>query len=153
MSRSNYKLPYLHKSVFPHIIENKVENDYKLKFNEDLLLKKNVEHCFFFFKRNSRIDTNLIGKKIAVYNGCVFIIYNVVEDSIDFKLGEFSVTRKKPNHAGKVKQKKKVEKVQKLAPGEIAGSIRISVRKPKTLHKKKKGSLKKKKARVGKKHK
>ena len=50
MSRSNYKLPYLHKSVFPHIIENKVENDYKLKFNEDLLLKKNVEHCFFFLK-------------------------------------------------------------------------------------------------------
>jgi len=152
MTRSNYKLPFVHKSLFVSTIEKKKDSEFKLNLNESLLFKKNVESCYFFFKRNSRFTSELVGKKIAIYNGNNFVIYNVNEDSLEFKLGEFSVTRKKPKHAGKLKQSKKVEKVQKLTPGEISASIRMTVRKPKTYHKRKKGSLRKKKVRTGKKY-
>jgi len=104
------------------------------------------------FKRYSHINDGLVGKKIAVYNGNVFIIYNVSIDSVGFKLGEFSVTRIKPNHAGKIKNQKKVVKVQKTEAGAIPISVKMPVRKPKSFSKmrKKKGTLKKKKM-VGKK--
>jgi len=151
MSRSSFKLPYLHRSLYQNVILKKKESNYKVNVSESLIVKKKIDGCYFFFKRNSNINENLIGKKIAVYNGKTFIIYNVTEDSYGFKLGEFSVTRQKPKHAGKVKHKKKVEKKNKLGPGEIAGSIRMTIRKPKG-HKIKKGTLKKKKNRSGKKY-
>jgi len=152
MSRSSYKLPYVHKSFFPYVIEHKKTNSFKVNYKEEALRKKNVENWGFLFKRYSHINDGLVGKKIAVYNGNVFIIYNVSIDSVGFKLGEFSVTRIKPNHAGKIKNQKKVVKVQKTEAGAIPISVKMPVRKPKSFSKmrKKKGTLKKKKM-VGKK--
>jgi len=52
----------------------------------------------------------LLYKKIGVYNGKVFISVNVSANNIGYKLGQFCITRIKPPHRGKQKQKKKTQK-------------------------------------------
>jgi ribosomal protein S19 len=49
-------------------------------------------------------------KKIGIYNGKVFISLNVTVPFLGYNLGHFCITRIKPPHRGKQKQKKKVQK-------------------------------------------
>ena len=58
------------------------------------------------------LNSNLLDKKISIYNGKVFISLNVIKQIIGYKLGSFCVTRKKPPHIGKQKQNKKVSRSQ-----------------------------------------
>jgi hypothetical protein len=55
---------------------------------------------------------NLLDKKIAIYNGKVFITLNVLRQVVGYRLGSFCITRKKPPHTGKQKQVKKVSRTR-----------------------------------------
>jgi len=71
-----------------------------------------VSPKFFFWKRASTLSKRLINKRICVFNGKVFHIINTNVKFRGLKLGEFSLSRKKPTHKGKQKQIKKI--VRKL---------------------------------------
>ena len=67
-----------------------------------------VSPIYFFWKRYSSLSKKLLNKKICVYNGQMFHIINTNVRGRGFKLGEFSVSRRKPIHKGKQKQIKKI---------------------------------------------
>jgi ribosomal protein S19 len=107
MSRSLYKLPFVHRSIFKNCLDNKSKKKGQI-LNEKKI--KNIPHYLYFWKKNSLINNNLLFKKIGVYNGKVFLSLNVAVPFIGYKLGQFCITRIKPPHRGKQKQKKKVQK-------------------------------------------
>lgn len=51
--------------------------------------------------RQGLISPELIGKTIYVHNGMKFIPVYVSEDHVGFKLGSFSLTKKRVNHKKK----------------------------------------------------
>ena len=105
MSRSLYKVPFVHLSCF----ENKIK-DKKIK-NLSFYLKntkRKVPENLFFFKRKSVVNFQLLNKKIAVHNGYYFPELIMVIDTIGFRLGEFSTSRKYPKHKGKQKSIKRI---------------------------------------------
>ena len=79
MSRSKWKVPFIHKSL--------LEKSLKLKTNKKIKLKT--------WSRQSSIVQSLIGTQIDVYNGQHFIKLKIVESMLDHKLGEFVPTRSK----------------------------------------------------------
>jgi len=111
MSRSIYKITYVHRSLFKDCLLKKT--NFKFNINDKTKLKKmrNIPQNLYFWKRSSTINKTLLNKKIGVYNGKVFITLNVNKNIIGSKLGEFCLTRQKPLHSGKQKQVKKVQKV------------------------------------------
>ena len=122
MSRSNFKLPYIHRSVFSRSINRREKffknlADAKSVFGK-LLVERRVNLPFhvFFWKRYSAITRSLSSKKICTYNGKLFVVLNPNKNSKGFKLGEFSVTRKLAKHPQKKKRQfKKVKpKINKL---------------------------------------
>jgi|1185.fasta_scaffold748150_2 ribosomal protein S19 len=109
MSRSKYKLTFVHRSQINKFLTNKIkrtnrQNLYKHMVNKFI----SVSPLYFFWKRYSNISKKLLNKKICVYNGKVFHIVNTNLKFRGFKLGEFAVSRKKPIHKGKQKQIKKI---------------------------------------------
>jgi ribosomal protein S19 len=53
-----------------------------------------------------------MNSNIGIYNGISFqIVYTGFIDYKGYKLGEFSVSRKKPAHTGKRKQIKKIRNI------------------------------------------
>lgn len=102
MSRSLFKPVFVHKSLFEDCLKNKERN----------ILKNNVNisKFLYFWAKHSSINTNLVDKKIGIYNGKVFITLNVSKNIMGYKLGQFCITRKKPPHVGKQKQTKKVSR-------------------------------------------
>jgi ribosomal protein S19 len=64
----------------------------------------------FFWKRNSLLNKKLLNKRICIFNGKLFHIINTNINFRGFRLGEFSVSRKRPIHKGKQRQLKKVFK-------------------------------------------
>jgi small subunit ribosomal protein S19 len=79
MSRSNWKTPYIQKSL--------LEKSLKLKSNKKLKLKT--------WSRNSSIVNSLIGTQVEVHNGKNFIKLKILEGMLGHKLGEFVPTRSK----------------------------------------------------------
>jgi ribosomal protein S19 len=134
MSRSLYKVPYVHRSLFQACLDNK-EKNVSLKTNlekMDVLSAKqkvkNIPKFLYFWKRSSPINPNLINKKICVYNGKVFITVNVTKKLIGYCLGNFSVTRRKPPHVGKQKHVKKVKKtIMDKKPAEQIKKERLEI--------------------------
>lgn len=92
MSKSLYKLPYLNNEVL-------------LK---SLKLKKKKEKTIIFHQRNSLIPFVFIKKVLEIHQGLRFKNYNFGKIQLGFRLGEFTVTRRKPKHTSKrIKLKKK----------------------------------------------
>ena len=54
--------------------------------------------------RASTITPEMVGRTIAVHNGCVHVPVLVSENMVGHKLGEFSPTRKFRKHGGKDKK-------------------------------------------------
>ncbi len=119
MSKSIYKLPYVHKSFFKKNIKKR-EKFFRIKKNQylynnyfvrgtDQKLEK-VQKQFIFWKKNSTINKNLLFNKLYIYNGKFVSTFNFNNIHKGFKLGEFCFTRKRPLHKGKRKQAKKVIK-------------------------------------------
>jgi ribosomal protein S19 len=108
--RSLYKIPFVHKSAFKkYIILRQKSNVHKkmLKILEKRKMK--LPTYLLFWKRASKINSNyLIGKKVSVYNGKYFISVILKKFAIGYRLGQFTLTRKKPIHSGKYKQRKKL---------------------------------------------
>jgi hypothetical protein len=50
----------------------------------------------------------LIGRKIAIHNGKVYMFVNLKKGAVGFKLGQFSITRRTVIHSGKLKNRKKI---------------------------------------------
>lgn len=114
MGRSLFKLPFVHRSLFGRSIarrEKIFKNNSALKVKFDKLLsekKSNLYLHFCFWKRASCLNKYLSTRKIMIHSGKFFIIKTPNLNSKGFKLGEFSVTRKRPKHKGKKRQSKKV---------------------------------------------
>lgn len=119
MSRSLYKLPYVHKSLFKKNIKkrekffkqrknNYLYNNYFKRSTEQKMEKVLKQHIFW--KRNSNINKNLIFNKIYIYNGKIAFTFNINSFHKGFKLGELCLTRTRPLHKGKKKQATKVIK-------------------------------------------
>ena len=79
MSRANWKVPFIQKSL--------LEKSLKLKNNKKLKLKT--------WSRNSAIVNSLIGTQLEVHNGKNFIKFKILEAMLGHKLGEFVPTRSK----------------------------------------------------------
>jgi len=73
MSRVKFKGPYLEKK----------------------LIKDMNKQVFKTFSRQSIIIPKFVGKTIEIYNGKTYTALNIVEEMVGYKLGEFSLTRKK----------------------------------------------------------
>jgi len=110
MSRSLYKLGYIHRSTLKNCLLNKKKIKRTGKIFDRIKKTKNIPANMYFWNRSSTINETLLNKKIGVYNGHVFITVNVNKNLIGTKLGSFSVTRQKPYHTGKIKQIKKVQR-------------------------------------------
>ena len=108
MSRSLYKIPFVHRSVFKNCLDNKASKESSVSQKKKL---KNISHYLYFWKRYSLINENLLYKKVGVYNGKVFISVNISRNNLGYNFGQFCITRIKPPHRGKQKQKKKRKKL------------------------------------------
>src|SRR3989337_1942631 len=98
MARSLYKVPFVNVFYFENRIKKK-----KIQ-NLDFYLadpKRKISQNLFFFKRNSAITKFLLGQRVCIHNGFYFPELTLQNDSIGFKLGEFSTPRKHPKHKGK----------------------------------------------------
>lgn len=111
MSKSLYKIPYLHKSFFKGFEvkdKDKESNIKNKKFSSKE--RKSISFKKKFFNKSSCISCNWIDKKIGIYNGNTYITLNVNYKQLGFKIGQFCITRKLPPHSGKQKQIKKVSR-------------------------------------------
>lgn len=109
-----YKPNFVHKSLFLDCLENKQKNILNSKNNipesQDKDKQKAVPRFYYFWAKSSFINSNLLDKKISIYNGKVFISLNVINKIVGYKLGAFCITKKKPPHVGKQRQIKKVSR-------------------------------------------
>jgi len=111
MSRSLYKLPFIHRSLWAKSIKTRKH----IKYSE-VLEKKVIPYetilasNLYFWKRSSIINKRLAktNKTIGIYNGLGFIILHLKKKFFGYKLGEYAVSRRAPKHKGKQRQKKKV---------------------------------------------
>lgn len=113
MARSNFKTVYIHRSQFKKFLFNSEKKFLREKYYK-FLTKSNVNILpyFFFWKRNSAINKWLLNYNICVYNGISFqVLFTGFSNFKGYKLGEFSVSRKKPIHSGKRKQIKKIRNI------------------------------------------
>ena len=112
MARSKSKLIYLHRSQFKRFLFNKIKRVLRTKKIYNLLYEKttSIRPFFLLWKRAANVTNHYINNKIALYNGRLMLINDVKYDTKGYKFGELINTRKRPNHAGKVRQKQKVKK-------------------------------------------
>lgn len=99
MSRSAWKLPFCHPSLF-----NKISKVIK-EFSDGAGAKGGS--IIKTRSRGSTILPNFVGLQFAVYNGKKYIPVLVNSDMIGHKLGEFSPTRTFKGHGGNKKVIKK----------------------------------------------
>ena len=72
------------------------------------LLQKEIE--IKVWSRHSKITNEDLGKRFKIYNGKDWIVRKVVDNMVNHKFGEFSLTKKKSIH--KLNKKKQVKKSQ-----------------------------------------
>jgi len=111
MSRSLYKLPFIHRSLWTKSIKMRKHIKYSEVLTQKVLPHEtNVASNLYFWKRSSVLNKRLAktNKTICIYNGFGFIILHLKNKFFGYKLGEYSVSRRTPKHKGKQRQKKKV---------------------------------------------
>jgi len=97
MSRSLYKLPFLSREVIKKSVKKKWKR------------KKNIT----FFQRNTKVPFSFIKKNLNIHQGLFFKSYNFYKMQVGLRLGEFTFTRRKPNHKKKANMKVSVTKTVK----------------------------------------
>jgi len=111
MSRSLYKLPFVHRSIWAKSVKSRKYITYSEKLLEKTLpYEINLVSNFHFWKKSSLLNKRLAktGKTIGIYNGYGFVILHLKKRYFGYKLGEYVVSRRTPKHKGKQRQKKKV---------------------------------------------
>jgi len=111
MSRSLYKLPFIHRSLWEKSIKIRKHIKYSEVLAEKILpYEANLVSNLYFWKRSSMLNKRLAktNKTIGIYNGFGFIILHLKKRFFGYRLGEYSVSRRAPKHKGKQRQKKKV---------------------------------------------
>jgi len=107
MCRSSKKCNFVHKSLFKKSLLRREKSKIHAKMSKFFVDKKaKIMPSSIFWKRNSPINKNILNRKLCIYNGFRFIVVNISAKHKGFRLGEFSVTRRKPKHKGKKRQKK-----------------------------------------------
>jgi len=107
MCRSLKKSNFVHKSLFKKSMQKRERSKIHSKMFKFFIDKKaKIFPSSIFWKRNSVINKNLLNKKLCIYNGFRFAVVNISAKHKGFRLGEFSVTRRRPKHKGKKRQKK-----------------------------------------------
>jgi len=85
-TRSSKKGPYIDRKLLKKIQKQKVSGD---------------RNPIKTWARNSQVAPEMVGQKIAIHNGRVFIEVLIAEDMVGHRLGEFASTRTFRGH-GKV---------------------------------------------------
>jgi len=112
MGRSTYKVLFVHRAQIGRFLNTKKKRDMRKDIHKHMVNKYiSVSPLNFFWKRASTLNKKLINKRICVFNGMIFHIINTNIKFKGLKLGEFSVSRKKPMHTGKRKQIKKIRNI------------------------------------------
>jgi len=109
MSRSLYKLPYVHRSVWARSIKSRKYIVYPEKLGEKTLPYSGTLSNFYFWKRGSVLTKRLsrTNRTIGIHNGLGFVVLHLKRRYFGYKFGEYSVSRRSPRHKGKQRQKKK----------------------------------------------
>lgn len=111
MSRSLYKLPFIHRSLWDKSIKIRKYIKYSQILSEKVIPYETfIASNLYFWKRSSILNKRLAktNKTIGIYNGFGFLILHLKKAFFGYKLGEYSVSRRAPKHKGKQRQKKKV---------------------------------------------
>jgi len=107
MCRSLKKCNFVHKSLFKKSMLRREKSKIHSKMSKFFVDKKaKIMPSSVFWKRNSLINKNILNRKLCIYNGFRFVVVNISNKHKGFRLGEFSVTRRRPKHKGKKRQKK-----------------------------------------------
>lgn len=111
MSRSLYKLPFIHRSLWAKSIQIRKYIKYSdVLFEKTLPYETKISSNFYFWKRSSILNKRLAktARTIGIYNGFGFQVLHLKKKFFGYKLGEYSLSRRTPKHKGKQRQKKKV---------------------------------------------
>ena len=92
MSKSQYKFPFLSKELLKKSIK----------------LKKKKEKIIKLYTRDSLVPVNFIATVLEIHKGMGFKSYKFGKDQIGLRLGEFTVTRRRPRLLAKGKQPIKI---------------------------------------------
>ncbi len=91
MARSSWKFNYIHSNLYKYIFTSKFKNIKVLKI----------------FCRSSSIPKIFLKKTVATYKGNLFVKTLFTKYHLNFKLGEFGITRKPFNFPLKDKKAKR----------------------------------------------
>ena len=112
MCRSLKKVNYVHKSLFKKSLLRRDKSKIHSRMTKMFIDKKaKVFPSSILWKRNSLINKNMVNKKLCIYNGFRFVVVNISTKLKGFRFGEFSVTKRRPKHKGKKRQKKIKERI------------------------------------------
>jgi len=108
--RSIYKVPFVHRSVFNKYVERRKKLNVHSEIQHVLNRRKiKLPRYVIFWNKSSKFSRNrLIGRKIAIHNGKVYMFVSLKKGVVGYKLGQFVITRRTVVHSGKFKQKKKI---------------------------------------------
>jgi len=107
--RSIYKVPFVHKSVFAKYVNKRKKLSLHSEIQGILNRRKvKMPRYLIFFNKSTKLSHNkLIGRKIAVHNGKVYMFVNLKKGVVGFKLGQFVITRRTVIHSSKKIRNKK----------------------------------------------
>ncbi len=108
--RSAYKVPFVHRSFFFKYVDRRKKLGVHSEI-QDVLNRRKIKmpRYVIFWNKSSKVSNNaLIGRKIAIHNGRVYMFVSLKKLSVGFKLGQFVITRRTVKHSGKFKQRKKL---------------------------------------------
>jgi len=108
--RSVYKVPFVHRSVFNKYVDRRKKLNVHSEIQSVLNRRKiKLPRYVIFWTKSSKLSRNrLIGRKIAIHNGKVYMFVSLKKGVVGFKLGQFVITRRTVIHSGKFKQTKKL---------------------------------------------
>jgi len=104
--RSVYKVPFVHRSVFNKYVERRKKLNVHSEIQSVLNRRKiKLPRYVIFWNKSSKFSRNrLIGRKIAIHNGKVYMFVSLKKGVVGFILGQFVITRRTVVHSGKFKQ-------------------------------------------------
>jgi small subunit ribosomal protein S19 len=93
--RSSWKLPYISTDI-SKIVKSKDEDA-----NLNFLVTKS---------RSSTITPKMVNTLVKIYNGIKFVVFKIKEEHVGYKLGNFTITKKRCIFRNKSKKKNKSKK-------------------------------------------
>lgn len=90
MSRSLYKMPYIHQTLALGLKKQSLSSDSARNRPNQQTLHKAMK----VYARASTITPNFIGLTAQIHNGCRFVSLKITPDVIGFKFGAFAPTKR-----------------------------------------------------------